>query len=141
MKEPSAKPLRTLAVHERALRFSTAVHTSCPRYFTGKPSSVVWAQLVRASDTSSNSLIEAHAGSSDADFLSKMDIALREAKEARAALMKIRMGRLDNHATAATLDLESEASQLAAIYASIILNMKLRLEEEKRRADRQLKFS
>jgi len=48
---------------------------------------------VRAADGTSNNLIEADDASSDADFLHKMGIALREAKESRACLMKIRMGR------------------------------------------------
>jgi four helix bundle protein len=92
MKEPSAKRQRTLALHDRALRFSNAVNISCPQRFTSTPSAVVWDQLVRAADGTSNNLIEADAASSDADFLSKMGIALREAKESRAALAKIRMG-------------------------------------------------
>ena len=133
MKEPSARRKRTLALHDRALRFSTAINTACPLHFTNYPSSVVWQQLVRASDSASSNLIEADAGASDADFLNKMSIALREAKESRAALIKIRMGQLDNHALTASRDLESEAGQLAAIFASIILNMKLRLEAEKQK--------
>jgi four helix bundle protein len=87
MKEPSAKRQRTLALHDRALRFSTAVNTSCPQSFSNTPSAVVWGHLVRAADSTSSNLIEADAASSDADFLSKMGIALREAKESRAALM------------------------------------------------------
>lgn len=132
MKEPSDKRKRTLALHERALRFSNAVNTSCPRTFTNVPSSVVWIQLVRAADSTSNNLIEADDASSNADFLNKMGIALREVKESRAALIKIRMGSLDNFALTAERDLESEAGQLAAIYASIIMNMRLRLDEERR---------
>jgi hypothetical protein len=65
-----------------------------------------------------------------------MGIALREAKESRAALAKIRMGRLDNSAITERLGLESEASQLSAIFASIILNMRLRLDDENRRKKR-----
>ena len=136
MKEPSAKRQRTLALHDRALRFSNAVNLSCPQQFTSKPSAVVWDQLVRAADGTSNNLIEADAASSDADFLSKMGIALREAKESGAALAKIRMGRLDNHAITKQRDLKSEAGQLSAIFASIIMNMRLRLDGEKRRKQR-----
>lgn len=136
MKEPSAKRQRTLALHDRALRFSNAVNISCPQHFTSKPSSVVWDQLVRAADGTSNNLIEADAASSDADFLSKMGIALREAKESRAALAKIRMGGLDHHGITEQRDLESEAGQLSAIYASIILNMRIRLDGEKRKKQR-----
>ena len=132
MKEPSAKRQRTLALHERAIRFSTGVNLSCPQRFTNSPSEKVWDQLVRAADSTSNNLIEADDASSDADFLSKMSIAVREAKESRAALMKIRLGHLDHHQEVGERELESEAGQLAAIYAAIIRNMRLRLAEEER---------
>jgi hypothetical protein len=36
MKEPSAKRQRTLALHDRALRFSNSVNISCPQQFTNK---------------------------------------------------------------------------------------------------------
>src|SRR5687767_5684101 len=124
MKEPSAKRQRTLALHERALQFSYAVNECCPERFSNLPSSRVWDQLVRAADGTSNNLIEADDASSDADFLNKLGIALREAKESRAALMKIRVGKLDHHEKVVGRSLESEAGQLAAIFATIIRNMK-----------------
>ena len=130
MKEPSEKRKRTLALHSRALRFTDAVNTSCPQYFTSKASANAWDQLVRAAGGTSNNLIEADAASSDKDFLSKMAIALREAKESRAELAKIRTGRLDNHQRTEQQELESEASQLAAIYATIIINMRRRLDNQ-----------
>ena len=132
MKEPSAKRQRTLALHDRAIRFSAGVNSCCPAQFTTLPSRVVWDQLVRAADSTSNNLIEADDASSDADFLSKMGIALREVKESRAALMKLRLGNLDRYRLTADRDLESEAGQLAAIFATIILNMRIRLDEERR---------
>ena len=82
-------------------------------------------------------LIEADDASSDADFLSKMGIALREVKESRAALMKLRLGSLDHFQLTIERNLESEASQLAAIFATIILNMRLRLDEQQRRKNRK----
>ena len=130
MNELSPKRKRTLALHDRALRFSNAVNISCPNNFSNLPSRRVWDQLVRAADGASNNLIEADDASSDADFLSKMRIALREAKESRAALIKIRMGSLDHHQAVSDRGLESEAGQLAAIYAAIIRNMRIRLERE-----------
>ena len=133
MKEPSDKRKRTLALQDRALRFSNAVNVSCPQHFTSKPSAAAWDQLVRAADSASNNLIEADAASSAADFLSKMSIALREAKEARAELAKIRIGGLDNHQTTEARELESEASQLSAIFATIILNVRRRLDQERSR--------
>ena len=85
---------------------------------------------MRAADSTSNNLIEADDASSDADFLAKMRIALREAKESRVGLLKVRVGSLDHHAQTARLELESEATQLSAIFAAIIRNMCARLERE-----------
>jgi four helix bundle protein len=130
MKEPSEKRKRTLALQDRALEFTNAINISCPQRFTNTPSANAWDQLVRSGDGTSSNLVEADGASSNADFLSKMGIALREAKESRAQLAKIRMGRLDNHTITQERGLESEADQLSRIYATIILNMRLRLERE-----------
>ncbi|MEO7135323.1 MAG: four helix bundle protein [Vicinamibacterales bacterium] len=86
------------------------------------PSRVVWDQLVRAADSTSNNLIEADAASSRADFLNKMRIALREAKESRGCLAKIRMGPLALSEEVHAWLLESEADELAAIFATIVKN-------------------
>ena len=86
---------------------------------------------MRAADSASNNLVEADDAVSDADFLNKMGIALREAKESRIELMKVRLGNLDNYQKTAKLELESEATQLTAIFSTIIRNMKARLEREK----------
>ena len=137
MKEPSAKRKRTIALQERALRFSTGVNVCCPPRFSNLPSKVVWNQLVRAADSASSNLLEADSASSEADFLSKMGIALREAKEARGAMTKLRLGQLDNARLVAERDLESEADQLAAIFSTIILNMRLRLEDDAGRRKRK----
>ena len=134
MKEPSEKRKRTLALHDRAIRLSVHVNACCPGHFSNVPSKVVWENLVRAADSTSNNLIEADDATSEADFLAKMGIALREVKEARAGLIKLRLGNLDHFQKIADLNLESEAGQLAAIFATIILNLRLRLDEEDRRA-------
>ena len=131
MKEPSAARQRTLALHARAIRFSTQVNQSYPSERLAPPSEVVWGQLVRAADGTSNNLIEADNGSSDADFLNKMRTALREAKESRTCLQKIRMAPLVNATRVASLGLEQEADELCAIYSTIIRNMEQRLAREK----------
>jgi four helix bundle protein len=133
MKEPSAARKRTLALHDRALRFSNNVNSCCPIHFSSKPSAVVWDQLIRAADGTSNNLIEADGAVSNADFLNKMATALREAKESRGCLAKIRMGNLDRCQATIDLNLESEADQLSRIYATIVLNMRLRLNDEERK--------
>jgi len=130
MKELSLKRKRTLALHERAIRFSVNVNACCPEYFSTVPSKTVWGQLVRAADSASNNLVEADDALSDADFLSKMGIALREVKEARTELMKLRLGSLDNYQMATRLELESEVTQLTAIFSTIIRNMRWRLEQQ-----------
>ena len=130
MTEPSPKRKRTLALHARAIEFSVNVNECCPKYFSNAPSKTIWENLVRAADSTSNNLIEADDASSDADFLAKMRIALREAKESRVGLLKLRLGNLDHYGKTARLELESEAAQLSAIYAAIIRNMCARLENE-----------
>jgi four helix bundle protein len=139
MTELSSKRKRTLALHDRAIRFSNGVNISCPERFSNLPSQRVWDQLVRAADSTSNNLIEADDALSDADFLNKMGIALREAKESRAALMKIRLGSLDHFRLVAQRELDSEAGQRAAICAAsmIIRNMRLRLDEERTTTNRR----
>lgn len=132
MKELSDKRKRTIALQERAIKFSVDVNACCPEYFSTVPSKIVWNQLVRAADSASNNLVEADDAVSDADFLNKMGIALREAKESKTELMKLRLGKLDNHQKAETINLESEATQLAAIFSTIIRNMRSRLDRERR---------
>jgi hypothetical protein len=68
---------------------------------------------------------------------SKIGTALKEAKESRVELVKLRLGNLQNYSMTAQLDLESEATQLSAIYASIIRNMEARLQREKDEARRE----
>jgi four helix bundle protein len=119
MREPSDARKRTLALQERVLRFSVAVNAACPSALRDLPSSTVWRQLVRAADSVSNNLLEADDASSRADFIHKMRLALREAKESRLCLAKVRMGCLAGHDR---LDgLEQEATELSAIFAAIVL--------------------
>ena len=80
----------------------------------------------------SNNLIEADDAVSDADFLHKMGIALREAKESHGALVKLRLGHLDGWQHIEARELEPESTQLAAIFSTIIRNMRSRLEREGR---------
>jgi four helix bundle protein len=131
MKEPSESRKRILALQQRPIRFSNSINQSYPEGAINHPSRVVWDQLVRAADGTSNNLIEADAASSDADFLNKMRIALREAKESKACLTKIRLGPLAKAAQVESLGLEREADELSAIYATIIMNMEKRLAREK----------
>ena len=104
------------------------------------PSEVVWGQLVRAGDSTSNNLIEAGNGSTDADFLSKMRLALREAKESKACLQKIRMAPLANAEAVSKLGLEDEADELCAIFSTIITNMEKRIAPGSGRRTRRRQY-
>ena len=128
MREPSEKRKRTLALQERAIRFSVAIDVACPDVFINAPSRTVWEQLVRAADSTSNNLVEADGAASDADFLNKMRTTLKEAKESKACLRKLTLAKLQNHAVVDSQ--EQEADELAAIFATIIMNMEQRLERE-----------
>ncbi len=136
MTEPSEARKRTLALQARALQFSTAINQSYPQGPVNHPSEIVWGQLVRAGDSTSNNLVEADSGSTDADFLNKMRIALREAKESKACLQKVRMAPLANAARVAELGLEQEADELCAIFSTIITNMEKRLALGRQRRTR-----
>jgi four helix bundle protein len=121
MREPSDARKRTMALQERALRFSAAVNSACPKRFRDLPSGTVWGQLVRAADSVSNNLVEADSASSRADFVHKMRLTLREAKESKQGLAKLRLGKLDGHDRLGGL--EQEADELAAVFATIVLKV------------------
>ena len=128
MKTPSEARQRTLALQARALKFSTGVLSACPLRFTNIASETVWRQLVRAADSVSNNLGEADDASSTADFVHKIRLTLRETKESRQCLAKVRMASLDGHDRVA--DLEREAGELCAIFATIAMKVATRLSNE-----------
>jgi four helix bundle protein len=130
MKPPSEARKRTLALQERALLFSTGVNKACPTHFATVPGATIWRQLVRAADSVSSNLIEADDASSTADFLYKIQLTLRETKESRQCLVKLRLAQLDGWQALANL--EDEAGQLSSIFATIAIKVASRLERESR---------
>jgi len=132
MKPPSEKRQRTLALQNRAECFSVGVNSCCPERPPNAPSQTVWEQLVAAADSVSNNLVEADAASSTADFINKMQLTLREAKESNVCLAKIRRGRLAGFEKVQELRLEQEAGELSAIFATIVLNTSRRAERERK---------
>jgi four helix bundle protein len=112
---------RTLALQQRAFDFTCGVVNAYPKGVRfDDASKVLWYQLLKAASSTTFNLEEADAASSDNDFLAKMRIALREAKESRVAIRVIARCRL-----AGCRDVEKfedEARQLSAIFASIIVN-------------------
>jgi four helix bundle protein len=130
MPTPSLERQRTLALHERVFKFACRALDACPENTRHLASLEVWRQLVKAAPSTSNNLEEADEASSTRDFIAKMKIALREAKESRRCLRFVTSCRLANHQKIGGL--EDEARQLASIFAAIVIKTKARYEEEKR---------
>jgi four helix bundle protein len=114
---------RILALQQRSFDFTCGVVNAYP---TGirfdDASKVIWHQLLKAASSTTFNLEEADSASSDNDFLAKMKIALREAKESRVAIRII--ARCELAGWREVNGFEDEARQLAAIFGKIIVNKK-----------------
>lgn len=84
---------------------------------------------MRAADSVSNNLTEADEAVSGPDFVHKIKLTLREARESRICLEKIRLAKLDQFE--AVVELERESGELCAIFATIALKVANRLDREK----------
>ena len=62
-----------------------------------------------------------------------MRLALREAKESKTCLTKVRLAPLANASRVIELGLEQEADELCAIFSTIITNMEIRLEQQRQK--------
>ena len=79
---------------------------------------------------SCGNLEEADEASSTRDFINKMKIALREAKESHVWLRALRVCQLAHFEKVSKL--EQEAKELSAIFARIVINTKRRQKEERK---------
>ena len=122
---------RTLALQQRSFRLTCGIIGTYPKkQEMDDPSRIIWRNLVRAASSSTFNLEEADGASSDADFISKMRIALREAKETHVSIRIIATCKLAGHQL---LDAhEDEANQLAAIFRTIIKNKQRNMRSKKR---------
>ncbi len=126
----SAERARTLALHDRAFRFTCGIISAYPRQrYLDDPSRIVWRELVKSATSSTFKLEEADAATSENDFVAKMRISAREAKEACVATRLIAGCALLGAADVGKyLD---EANQLAAIYSAIVRNKKANMRAAK----------
>jgi len=120
-----------LQLQARTFEFAKNVLDVCPRRFTDEPSQGIWRQLVRSAPSASGNFEGTDEASSDADFVFKMKIATREMKESSRWLRFIAKCKLANHER--LRDLEDEGRQLASIFATIVVNTKRRIANEKAR--------
>src|SRR5262245_47934541 len=128
--QPSPERARTYALHNRSFELTAQIIDAYPRgRFLDEPSRIIWRQLIRAASSSTFTLEEADAASSDLDFLAKMKIATREAKETRVAIRLLRRCKLAGHLEAGRH--EDEANQLASIFSAIVRNKKANMKATK----------
>jgi four helix bundle protein len=114
---------RILSLHQRSFDFTCGVVNAYPRtHQLDDASRVIWHQLLKAAASATLNLEEADAASSGLDFVAKMRIALREAKESRVAIRIIVCCQLSGWNAVAKF--EEEAGELAAIFAAIIIRKK-----------------
>ncbi len=127
--EPSPERARTHALQDRTFTFACAVIRAYPKKRPlDDPSRIIWRELIKAAGSSVFNLEEADAATSDADFVAKMRIAAREAKEARVAIRLIVHCELESHTQVGTY--EDEANQLASIFSSIVRNKKANMKKK-----------
>ena len=117
---------RTLVLQNRSFELTCNVINAFPRKGIEDASRIIWRQLLRAVSSSTFNLEEAHAACSDADFLAKMRVALREARETRVAIRLIVACKLLAYASVSPF--EDEARQMSAILATIIVNKKASMQ-------------
>jgi four helix bundle protein len=129
---------RTLQLQERVFAFASAVLLECPQDIPHVGARELWRQAVRSAPSSSNNLIEADEASSTADFIAKMKIALREARESRNSLRFLVHCKLTPR-WQQLAPLEDEARQLSLIFATILIKVKRRYatEQQERRSCRR----
>ena len=118
--EPSPNRARNLALQKRSFELTCGIICSYPQKTLDDPSRDMWRQLIRAASSSTLNLEEADAASSDADFVAKMRISLREAKEAHVAIRIIVRCKLAAYQHVA--EFQDEANQLASIFSAIVKN-------------------
>lgn len=109
---------------ERTFAFAVRVVKLCTTCDRSPTSRALIGQLLRAATSVGANVEEAQAGQSRADFLSKMSIACKEAREAGYWLRLLAATELV--ASSQLTGLLDESSQLVAILTSIVKNTRKR---------------
>lgn len=104
-------------IQEMSYAFALRIIALC-REMTSRNEFVISKQLLKAGTSIGANVEEAQAGQSRADFLSKMTIASKEARESRYWLRLVRDSKLMDESDVAPLLTESE--ELVKILASIV---------------------
>jgi four helix bundle protein len=110
-------------IHERAFEFGVRILTFCK--FLDEQPGVNWAlskQLFRSGTSIGANIEEAQAGQSTADFINKMNIALKEARETFYWLRLTDAAKLVDGKRIS--DLKRESEEIMKIIGAIIVSTK-----------------
>ena len=110
-------------IKERTFAFALEIVRLC-RTLDGKrgPARILGQQLLRSGTSTGANVEEAQAGQSQADFISKYNIALKEARETIYWLRLLDAS--EECSDGACKTLSQEAGEIARIIGSIIVNTK-----------------
>jgi four helix bundle protein len=109
-------------ISERTFAFAQRVVRLCRAAEHSATTRVIIGQLLRAATSVGANVEEAQAGQSRADFLSKMSIACKEAREANYWLRLLIA--VEIFPATRVRDLLDESTQLVAILTAIVKNTK-----------------
>jgi four helix bundle protein len=118
-------------IRDRSFAFACSVVTLSQKlYDDGGVSRLLVAQLIACSTATATMLEEAKAAESDADFISKCCISLKESRESWTRLRICEKCRLGN--TREVKDLVQESNELVAIITAIIRNKRTTMKLNRR---------
>lgn len=106
-------------VQEKSFSFAVRIVLYCRTHLYGKDDVVLSRQLLRSGTSVGANVEEALGGQSRKDFIAKLGIAAREAREAHYWLRLIQTVKIDHHSECISLGKECE--ELLKILNSIIL--------------------
>ena len=114
-------------IRERAFEFACRVVMLCQGlYDGGGVGRLLVAQLLTCSGSTATMLEEGRAAESDADFVSKCSISLKECRESWTRLRICAKCRLGPQAE--VTELVQESSELIAIISTIVRNKRLKMK-------------
>lgn len=106
-------------IQEKSFSFAVRIVLYCRTHLSGKDDVVLSKQLLRSSTSIGANVEEALGGQSRKDFIAKLGVAAREAREAHYWLRLIQRVTTDHHAE--SISLRKECEELLKILNSIIL--------------------
>lgn len=106
-------------IQEKSFSFAVRIVLYCRTHLSGKDDVVLSRQLLRSSTSIGANVEEALGGQSRKDFIAKLGIAAREAREAHYWLRLIQRVKTDHHTE--SISLGKECEELLKILNSIIL--------------------